>query len=276
MTPTFHFAPPSPALRGWVRQHQVIRLRFDDATQVPVKPYWPRPAASLAFYLRDAEHVAAGPGAAACRKPRSALIGQPSVATLRQGGADFSVYQIEFEPGALFRLTGLPLQVLTDTWTDAEQVFPAPFRALVDRLAQHETPAQLIALAEDWLLRLVRASTRGMTAADVVAQRLLHEPGRDLAGLARRHGLDPRQLRRLFEARTGVSPRLFGRVARFDRLVRLANEAGAARWLDLALDAGYHDHQHLARDFRDFTGLSPSAFRQLELQAPERQFGFRE
>lgn len=277
MTPVFQFLPPTPALRGWVRQHQVIRLRFDAGTPVPVKPYWPRPAAALAFYLRDAEQVAAAPGAPAQRKPRAALIGQPTVATLRQGGLDFSVYQIEFEPGALYRLTGLPLDELTDAWVDAEQVFPPGFRALVDRLAQHDDPATLIALAEAWLLPQTLAPRRAAAAADRIARLLLADAGSaGLEALALTHGLDVRQLRRQFAARTGVNPRLFGRVARFDRLVRLANLSPQARWLDLALDAGYHDHQHLARDFREFTGMAPSAFRALELQAPERRFGFQE
>lgn len=277
MTPVFQFLPPTPALRGWVRQHQVIRLRFDAGTPVPVKPYWPRPAAALAFYLRDAEQVAIAPGAPAQRKPRAALIGQPTVATLRQGGLDFSVYQIEFEPGALYRLTGLPLDELTDAWVDAEQVFPPVFRALVDRLAQHDDPAALIALAEAWLLPQTLAPRRAAAAADRIAGLLLADAGgAGLETLALTHGLDVRQLRRQFAARTGVNPRLFGRVARFDRLVRLANLSPQARWLDLALDAGYHDHQHLARDFREFTGMAPSAFRALELQAPERRFGFQE
>lgn len=277
MTPVFQFLPPTPALRGWVRQHQVIRLRFDADAPVPVKPYWPRPAAALAFYLRDAEQVATASGAPAQRKPRAALIGQPTVATLRQGGLDFSVYQIEFEPGALYRLTGLPLDELTDAWVDAEQVFPPSFRALVDRLAQHDDPAALIALAEAWLLPQTLAPRRATAAADRIAGLLLADAGGPgLDALALTHGLDVRQLRRQFAARTGVNPRLFGRVARFDRLVRLANLSPQARWLDLALDAGYHDHQHLARDFREFTGMAPSAFRALELQAPERRFGFQE
>jgi AraC-like DNA-binding protein len=220
--------------------------------------------------------VALSPGAAQRRKPRAAVIGQPTVATLRQGGLDFSVYQIEFEPGALHRLTGLPLDVLTDDWVDAEALFPPAFRQVVDRLAEHEEPGQLIALAEAWLMPLVRAARKPSAAADRVAQLLLQGEGPGLDALALAHGLDVRQLRRQFAARTGVSPRLFGRVARFDRLVRLANLAPQARWLDLALDAGYHDHQHLGRDFREFTRMSPSEFRQLELQAPERRFGFRE
>jgi AraC-like DNA-binding protein len=276
MPPIFHFAPPAPALRGWVRQHQVIRLRFAGGLAVPIKPYWPRPAAALAFYLRDPERVMLSAGAPHRLKPRAAIIGQPRVATLRQGGLDFSVYQIEFEPGALHRLTGLPLDSLTDEWVDAEAVFPPAFRQMVDRLAQHDEPDQLIAHAEAWLIPLVGAPRRPQAAADHVAWQLLHGDGPGLDALALAHGLDVRQLRRQFAARTGVSPRLFGRVARFDRLVRLANAAPQARWLDLALDAGYHDHQHLARDFREFTRMSPSAFRQLELQAPERQFGFQE
>lgn len=274
MLPLFHFTPPSPPLRGWVRQHQVIRLRFDSGLVVPVKPYWPRPAAALAFYLRDAEHVALVPGGPQRRKARAVLIGQPTAATLRQGGHDFAVYQIEFEPGALYRLTGLPLDTLTDDWLDAEALFPADFRALVERLAQLDDAGQLIAQAEAWLMARAKAPRRPEAAADVVARRLLAGDGHGLDTLARTHGLDVRQLRRQFAARTGVSPRLFGRVARFDRLVRLANLAPQARWLDLALDAGYHDHQHLARDFREFTGMTPSAFRQLEMQAPERRFGF--
>lgn len=276
MPPVFHFAPPSAALRGWVRQHQVIRLRFAGGAAVPVKPYWPRPAAALAFYLRDPEQVMLLPAALQRRKPRAAVIGQPTVATLRQGGLDFSVYQIEFEPGALHRLTGLPLDSLTDEWVDAEALFPPAFRQMVDRLAQQEAPDQLIAHAEAWLIPLVRAPRKPLAAADLVARQLLQGDGLGLDTLALAHGLDVRQLHRQFAARTGVSPKLFGRVARFDRLVRLANLAPQDRWLDLALEAGYHDHQHLARDFRDFTRMSPSEFRQLELQAPERQFGFRE
>ncbi|MFG6467819.1 helix-turn-helix domain-containing protein [Roseateles sp. BYS87W] len=276
MHPIFHFSPPSPALQGWVRQHQVIRLRFARGVAVPVKPYWPRPAAALAFYLRDPEWVASVPGAAARCKPRAVLIGQPTAATWRQGGADFAVYQIEFEPGALHRLTGLPLNPLTNDCLDAEAVFPASFRHLVERLAQHDTAAPWIAEVEAWLLTQVSAPRRGLAAADAVALQLLSGASTGLDDLARQHGLEVRQLRRQFEARLGVSPRLFARVARFDRLVRSANAVPDARWLDLALDAGYHDHQHLARDFREFTGLAPSAFRALELQAPERQFGFRE
>ncbi len=102
----FHFLPPSPALAGLIRQHQIIRLTFGALETVPPKPYWPRPSAALAFYTRDPEWVRPLGEDRQRRKPRAALIGQPTRTTLRQGGRDFSVYQIEFQPGALHRLTG--------------------------------------------------------------------------------------------------------------------------------------------------------------------------
>lgn len=274
--PVFHFASPCAPLRGWVRQHQLIRLRFASDAEVPVKPYWPRPAAALAFYLRDPERLGAGLALPNQQKTRAALIGQPTQVTLRQGGRDFSVYQIEFEPGALYRLTGLPMDRLVDAWVDAEAVFPQPFSSLVDQLQDLDEPLAQIAAAEAWLLGRVVQTRRAVEASDALAADLVNGSWASIDGLAHRHGVDARQLRRHFAQRVGVSPKLLGRIARFDRLVRLANASPRAHWLDLALEGGLHDHQHLARDFRQFTLMTPSAFRAMEGRAPEREFGFRE
>ncbi len=288
MNPVFLYRPPSPPLRGWVRQHQIIRLRFAPGQPVPVKPYWPRPAAALAFYPRDRERVGAGREAPGLLKPRSVLIGQPTVVTQRQGGADFSVYQIEFEPGALHRLIGLPLGELSDACVDAEAVLPTGFRALADHIEDLDEPGAQIAAAEAWLMALVAECRRPARPADRIARHLLaghlaEHPAGLLAGtgpglddLSRRHGLVARHLRRQFSDRMGIGPKLFARVARFDRLVRAANQAPHASWLGLALDAGYHDHQHLARDFKQFTLATPSEFLAQEGRSPERSFGFSE
>jgi len=62
-------------------------------------------------------------------------------------------------------------------------------------------------------------------------------------------------------------------VARFDYAMRLRNARPALDWLAVALHAGYHDYQHLVRDFRQFTGQTPTGFWLRERQAPERAFG---
>ncbi|MFC8527305.1 helix-turn-helix domain-containing protein [Nocardia sp. NPDC057227] len=66
-----------------------------------------------------------------------------------------------------------------------------------------------------------------------------------------------RQLRTLFAAGIGLSPKHYARIARL-RLV-LAH-AGKAPWAHLAADTGYYDHSHLTAEFRRLMGVSPSAF----------------
>lgn len=276
MSPSFHFLPPSPRLASMIRQHQIIRLTFRPGDPVPLKPYWPRPAAALAFYLRDREWVRSPLGSEAFVKPRAVLIGQPTTVTWRQGGADFSVYQIELAPGALHRLTGLSLIDLTDQTIDAEAVFPVSFRRLVDQLEDIEDPAEMIALAETFILGHLARRRRDRTVADEIAQALVARPGATVERLATRHDLGPRQLRRAFADRIGVSPKLFARVARFDRLIRLHNHSPGEDWLSLAVHAGYYDDHHVRRDFRAFALSTPTAFSAAEAVAPERRFGFRE
>lgn len=267
----------SPALRGFVRQHQLIRLHFASGSTVPVKPYWPRPAPALAFYLRAPEVVSA-PGHPAVKKPRAVFIGQPSIVTWRQGGHDFAVYQIELQPGALHRLTGLSMQELMDGWVDAEAVLPVSFRALIRQLEDlaDSDADSLIAAAESWLWSYWSHGARDDHAADLGARWLIANPGLSIDRLADRLALSARQMRRSFVERVGGSPKLLARVARFDTLVRIKNRAPGQDWLTAALAAGYYDHQHLRRDFHQFTSASPTEFMALEQTAPERSFGLRE
>jgi len=274
MTPLFLTLPPGPALAGWVARHQIIRLRFPVGEPAPIKPYWPRPACALAFYPRDREALV-DPAGRATIKPRTALIGQPTELTRRAGGADFCVYQIEFEPGALRQLVGLSMAELTDQTLDAEAVFP-DLRAVADQIAEAATAEAMIAAAETWLASRVAACRRDPDGVDWAASQLIQGASGSLDRLARRIDLGPRGLHRAFRDRLGVSPKLFARIARLDRLIRARNADPAADWLSLAVGAGYYDHQHMARDFRDLCGTGPSDFLAAEAAAPERQFGITE
>ncbi|KAK0332295.1 hypothetical protein LTR94_025465 [Friedmanniomyces endolithicus] len=260
MTPLFRVQKPDPSLADWVLHHQIIRFRFSTSGEVPIKPYWPRPHSALAFYPRALETLVDATGARLQVKSRTSLIGQPTVLTHRLGGADFCVYQIEFQPGALHRLFGGSMTALTDEALDAEAVFP-DLIPVADRIAQAATVQDMVEIAETWLKSRIMSCSAEANAIDWAAQRLISGQARSLDRLARHVGMTPRSLHRAFRERTGVSPKLFGRIARLDRLIRGRNTDPKHDWLSLALEAGYYDYQHMARDFRDLCLSSPSSTR---------------
>ncbi|MFF1697178.1 helix-turn-helix domain-containing protein [Streptomyces sp. NPDC058257] len=85
-----------------------------------------------------------------------------------------------------------------------------------------------------------------------------------LRGLSRHVALSERRLTTLFRAETGLSPKQAGRLMRFQRardaVVRPVASGGAPDLARVAADCGYYDHSHLVRDFRQYTGVSPSGW----------------
>ncbi|MBK6789044.1 MAG: AraC family transcriptional regulator [Betaproteobacteria bacterium] len=67
-------------------------------------------------------------------------------------------------------------------------------------------------------------------------------------------GLGRRQLERRCQAVLGVSPKQFQRMVRFRQALSMAVTGGAARLTAVALDAGFYDQSHLARDARRLAG----------------------
>jgi AraC-like DNA-binding protein len=74
----------------------------------------------------------------------------------------------------------------------------------------------------------------------------------------------------------GVSPKVYSRIIRFDQAVKIKNAYPEQDWLSIGLQSGYYDYQHMVKDFKEFTGLTPIQFYLLDSHAPERKFGKKE
>lgn len=72
--------------------------------------------------------------------------------------------------------------------------------------------------------------------------------------------LSPRQFDRRFLAAVGLPPKAFARIIRFQALLASYRAEDFPRWADLALTCGFYDQSHLANEFRQFAGVSPTGF----------------
>jgi AraC-like DNA-binding protein len=268
---------PSPALSEFVQLFRIIHLVFDKGQPVPFKAYPPRPEHCLAFYPLDTEKVQyAGNGKIIEHLP-VVLYGQQTEVTNRYIGQEFLVLQIIFYPGSLYRLTGIPAREMTNEYLDAEHIFSSELRNVNEQLYHAKGYDTMISIAEKYVLQLIKRLKKEHHLIDDACKLILKRNGNvSLDFLAMESCLSPRQLERKFVERTGVNPKLYTRVTRFDRAFRLKNSKPSFDWLRIALECGYHDYQHLVKDYKDFTGLTPTAFHQVENNAPERAFGLSE
>src|SRR5690606_3609404 len=107
-------------------------------------------------------------------------------------------------------------------------------------------------------IRWVTERLRGLPRrVDVLLATLGTEARVDLA--AQRLGLTGRTLRRHTARIFGLGPAELQRLLRFERACALLRQPGSLT--DVAHTAGYADHAHFTREFRRFTGQTPSAVR---------------
>src|SRR5262245_30761760 len=172
-----------------------------------------------------------------------------------------SIIGVHFRPGRAVPVLGVPASELADAHVDLGSVLGKTAAELRERLCTAATPAKRFDVLEEVLLRRLRQSARRHEAIPVALGAF--EPA-DAAvkvrDLARQVGLSQRRFIQLFTAEVGMTPKLYGRVRRFQRARELVRNVTKPDWAAVAVACGFFDQSHLIRDFGEFSGLSPVAY----------------
>lgn len=190
----------------------------------------------------------------------SYLIGGRSHSVLTRALGDLRLIGVKLESQALRNLIRTPLSEFRDATLSLRDLNHAGLLDLEDALANSHCVERIAAQLDLFFLQR-RAS---LQCADTLVSRLIQRI-RARAGdvrireWLRAMSLDPRHFERRFCACTGMTPKRFARIARFNRsyahLVRGQARQGA---LGAHLD-DYYDQSHFYRDFKYFTGITPAA-----------------
>ena len=171
------------------------------------------------------------------------------------------VMGVHFKPGGAFRFLGVPASELVDIHVDLEALWGRPTQDLREQLCAAAGPAKRFRVLERALVARLKNTLeehRAVRAAlDIFGRDAGEARTRDLAahlGLSQRHFI------KVFSKQVGVTPKLFGRVQRFQRAADLTRSSSTPDWADIAAACGYFDQSHLIHDFQTLSGLSPTEF----------------
>jgi len=268
---------PAPDVQSYVQLFRIVHLEFSKGDAIPIKAYPPRPEQCLAFYPYDRETVAYVGSNKVVQQLPVVLYGQFTQVTNRMIGHQFLVFQIVFYPGALYKLTGIPSSELVNEYLDGSIFFGNQVHEVNEQLYEAKNYDTMIAIGNLFIRTLIAKSKQPILPIDWACAQLLNNTHQwSIDQIARQACYSSRQLERKFKERTGVNPKLFMRIIRFDNAFRQKNSHPTMDWLRIAVECDYHDYQHLVKDYKDFTQLTPNQFHLIEDKAPERKFGLNE
>lgn len=173
------------------------------------------------------------------------------------------ILTVNFTLEGFFRLFQVPIERLTNDFTDPDDLVPhRPFAQLWQQLRLLQAPTDLVKAIVDFSLPYLRALEE--PHAELMAQLPLLAKSQHLNPLkvmAAATNVSERTLQLRFQKYLGFSVKEVSRFVRFRRLLGKLEQREVSKkedWLALLEQHGYYDQSHLIHNFTHFLQQSPT------------------
>ena len=171
------------------------------------------------------------------------------------------VIGVHFKPGGGFPFFQLPVCELHNLHIALEDVWDQAANDLRDRLLEAPAVEDKFRVLESCLLQQMAKPMERHPAVAFALHHLQNGPQtRTISDLTHQIGLSPTRFIHVFREEVGLAPKLFCRVRRFQKVLRLIGRERDIDWAGVALSCGYFDQSHFNHDFRAFSGINPSTY----------------
>jgi AraC-like DNA-binding protein len=172
-----------------------------------------------------------------------------------------SVMGIHFRPGGAFPFFKLPADELHNLHVSLEDLWGSEAGLLRQRLLEAATPEKKFQVLEACLMARTSRPLERHRAVNFALGlfRNIHAAPA-IADVSDQIGISSRRFIQLFSSEVGLTPKLFCRVRRFQRVLEKIRTGAEFDWVDLAASCGYFDQAHFIHDFKAFSGINPTTY----------------
>ena len=261
---------PHPALQEYVLSISTVSAMLPEGTNEVVTPYPPTPFQSLLFYCDRPISMGRTEEADFHKQPLAVIIGPQFSRVNIKVHHQLRVVRVDFLPGGMYRMLGIPMYELFDGGFDAVDFFGDKIRLINEQLQNTPELAECKNIVEKFLIEQV-AKLREVLPIDMALQMLFKNNGKMLVSeTASLSCLSLKQFERKCKERIGMNPKLFTRILKFSKAYRLHESCPQLNWTHIAHESGYFDQMHMIRDFKIFAGVNPSVIEQELRSTPLR------
>lgn len=182
---------------------------------------------------------------------------------------NFKTISIQFNPYGLYHLLRIPMKELKNTLLPIDVFFRASeIETLYDKLHENKDIAQKFYVLENFVFQQIKSdyiNPRLSLAINLATNQNLQNMDQLSSALC----LSSRGLRKIFSQHIGMSPKYYSKIVRFNKASKQIIKSPGTKLTAIALDSGYFDQSHFIKDFKHFSGVSPSHFLKIKSKSTD-------
>ena len=177
---------------------------------------------------------------------------------------------VHFKPWGISPFVDMPANELRNRWVPVDAVWQGSLDRIRNRIGDIASTTETLRVVEGELRsRLAQAPLHGLNLVQHTGRRLETFHGAIPVGaLTDAAGVSGNHLAAQFKSHIGVTPKRLARIYRFAQLILSVDVLRPVDWSGLAHMAGYFDQAHFSKEFKDFTGHTPTEYLALRRNFP--------
>jgi AraC-like DNA-binding protein len=163
-----------------------------------------------------------------------------------------------FKPTALSRFLRIDMSELTNRTEDGTKL-NKNFLTLHQQLGEVQSVANKIELLDRFFLTTLR-DLETTSVVDRALDIIHHASFVSIRKVSEELGISERYLETQFKKNVGLSPKTYSLITRFKKMEQQLKANASANWGRLDFAHEYYDQNHFIKEFRRFTGHTPSEY----------------
>ncbi len=251
--------PPHPDLEALVKCYWTLEVPAEpDAAKQRIIPDG---CLELAFILGDDIRRYTSESTFVLQ-PRAMILGQITEPFYIQPAGYVNTFAVRFYPYGFANFVTTPLKDLSDKETPIALLFgDTSSKELEQKIIQAKDTRERIEAVESFLLSSLKSKTTVDTIVKTTIEALILTGGNNPINDILKNDLSKRrQLERNFAKQIGISPKQLGKVIRLQAALKILLSKKTETFTNIAYESEYYDQAHFIRDFKEFTGTTPTEF----------------
>lgn len=249
---------PSPALEPFIVSYQFHEFKASELSPILLKDF-PRTSMDMVFCFNGQVQLNL------IDQPifnlsQCAFVGhfdQPYQINIAQ---DSAFLHVKFKPNGIYPLTKIALTEVLNKEISISDLMCNQMNSVYDLMQDQVDILDKIKILESHLLdqyRKCQLHYRLDAGINIVRERKGLITIKELSDLL---NTNYKSLDRWFSKNVGLSPKQFTKITRFKNILEELEIDKNPDWMNIVDRYGYHDQAHFIKEFKGFSGLSPTAF----------------